>query len=46
MNAVSDDVFSLLSNAFKYTFEGSMTVRLTSADGLVHLTVEDTGVGQ
>jgi PAS domain S-box-containing protein len=40
-------VLNLLSNAFKFTFEGGITVRLeASADGRhAVLTVEDTGVG-
>lgn len=38
-------VFNLLSNAFKFTFTGSITVRLQWADTQVELTVEDTGIG-
>jgi signal transduction histidine kinase/DNA-binding NarL/FixJ family response regulator len=40
-------VFNLLSNAFKYTFEGSVTVSLRACgDGTaVELAVRDTGVG-
>lgn len=38
-------VFNLLSNAFKYTLKGSITVSLTSADGYAELCVTDTGVG-
>ena len=38
-------VLNLLSNAFKFTFEGCVTVRVSSAgDGAV-LTVSDTGIG-
>lgn len=38
-------VFNLLSNAFKYTLKGSITVSLTSADRHAELCVTDTGVG-
>ena len=38
-------VFNLVSNAFKFTFEGSITVRLRDAGAFVELTVEDTGEG-
>ncbi|MBT1699982.1 response regulator [Fulvivirgaceae bacterium PWU4] len=38
-------IFNLLSNAFKYTLKGSITVSLTSADRYAELCVTDTGVG-
>ncbi len=38
-------VLNLLSNAFKYTLEGSVSVRLREQDGKVELTVTDTGAG-
>ena len=38
-------VSNLLSNAFKFTFEGTVTLTLTPADGSVELQVSDTGVG-
>jgi signal transduction histidine kinase/DNA-binding response OmpR family regulator len=38
-------VLNLLSNAFKFTFEGAITVRLVEADGRAVLSVADTGVG-
>jgi len=38
-------VSNLLSNAFKFTFEGSVGVELTEDDDGVLLTVRDTGVG-
>jgi signal transduction histidine kinase len=38
-------VLNLLSNAFKFTFEGSITVRLRAVDGRAELEVTDTGVG-
>jgi signal transduction histidine kinase/CheY-like chemotaxis protein len=38
-------VLNLLSNAFKFTFEGEIAVRLHEADGHVQLSVQDTGVG-
>jgi signal transduction histidine kinase/DNA-binding response OmpR family regulator len=38
-------VLNLLSNAFKYTFEGSIEVRLRARDGHVDLSVRDTGTG-
>jgi len=38
-------VLNLLSNAFKFTFEGAITVRLIEQDGRAVLSVADTGVG-
>jgi len=38
-------VLNLLSNAFKFTLEGEIAVRLEEVDGGVRLTVRDTGVG-
>ena len=38
-------VLNLLSNAFKFTFEGSITVRLRQANNGVELQVLDTGTG-
>lgn len=38
-------VFNLLSNAFKYTFAGSITVALRAAPNAVTLQVSDTGIG-
>ncbi|WP_159009100.1 ATP-binding protein [Bradyrhizobium sp. S69] len=40
-------VFNLLSNAFKFTFEGSISVRMHAADDgkSAELVVRDTGVG-
>jgi signal transduction histidine kinase/CheY-like chemotaxis protein len=40
-------VFNLLSNAFKFTFEGSISVRMHAADNgkSAELVVRDTGVG-
>ena len=38
-------VLNLLSNAFKYTLEGSVSVRLTEDDGRAVFSVEDTGPG-
>jgi PAS domain S-box-containing protein len=38
-------VLNLLSNAFKFTFEGSITVRLRAVDGCAELRVVDTGTG-
>ncbi len=38
-------VSNLLSNAFKFTFEGSVTLILQSTDDAVELQVRDTGVG-
>ena len=42
---VEQVVDQLLSNASKFTPEGSVTVRLGVEDGTVRLEVEDTGVG-
>jgi len=38
-------VSNLLSNAFKFTFQGSVAVTLKPMDGAVELQVRDTGVG-
>jgi PAS domain S-box-containing protein len=38
-------VLNLLSNAFKYTLEGGITVRLNETKGSIILEVTDTGVG-
>ena len=38
-------VLNLLSNAFKYTLQGRIVVRLRGADGQAVLEVEDSGVG-
>jgi PAS domain S-box-containing protein len=38
-------VLNLLSNAFKFTLQGEITVRLETVDGRARLTVRDTGVG-
>ena len=38
-------VFNLLSNAFKYTLKGSITVEMKDAKGNFVLKVKDTGVG-
>src|SRR6185369_15262754 len=38
-------VFNLLSNAFKFTFEGGITVRLKESGENVELEVSDTGTG-
>ncbi|MBD2210600.1 response regulator [Nostoc linckia FACHB-104] len=38
-------VFNLLSNAFKFTFNGEITVRLQDFADFVELTVADTGIG-
>ncbi len=38
-------VFNLLSNAFKFTFSGKITVRLEYVQNYVDLIVEDTGIG-
>lgn len=36
---------NLLSNSFKYTNEGSITVKLSLKDGFLVLQVDDTGIG-
>lgn len=38
-------VLNLLSNAFKYTFEGTITVRIEHKEMTVEVSVQDTGVG-
>jgi signal transduction histidine kinase len=38
-------VFNLLSNAFKYTLDGSISVRVSAAGEDALLTVTDTGIG-
>lgn len=38
-------VLNLISNAFKFTFHGSITVRLQPVGGFIELSIADTGVG-
>lgn len=38
-------VFNLLSNAFKFTFEGEIRISLRQVNGAVELSVKDTGTG-
>ena len=38
-------VFNLLSNAFKFTLQGSVGISLVRHDGMVRLSVRDTGSG-
>ncbi len=38
-------VVNLVANAFKFTFEGSIAVRLHAGEGSVQLTVQDSGAG-
>jgi PAS domain S-box-containing protein len=38
-------IFNLLSNAFKFTLAGKITVRLKDYDKYVELTIQDTGIG-
>jgi PAS domain S-box-containing protein len=38
-------VLNLLSNAFKFTFEGEIAIRIRDAAGGIELTVSDTGTG-
>ena len=38
-------VLNLISNAFKFTLAGSITVRLRPVDGAAELQVSDTGTG-
>jgi len=38
-------VLNLVSNAFKFTFEGEIAIRLHEHDGRVELVVSDTGTG-
>jgi signal transduction histidine kinase len=38
-------VLNLISNAFKFTFEGQIAVRLNAVDDRIELSVSDTGTG-
>ncbi len=38
-------VLNLLSNALKFTFDGSITVRVGRSDGAAVVTIADTGIG-
>ena len=38
-------VLNLLSNAFKFTFEGEITIELRKQDSVAELRVRDTGIG-
>jgi len=38
-------IFNLLSNAFKFTFEGGIELQVRAAGGVVEVSVRDTGVG-
>ena len=38
-------ILNLLSNAFKFTFDGEIAVSLRETEGMVELLVRDTGVG-
>lgn len=38
-------VLNLLSNAFKFTLQGGITVRLAQSEEMAELTVADTGIG-
>jgi signal transduction histidine kinase len=38
-------VLNLLSNAFKFTFDGEIVLALAAHDGHVELTIRDTGIG-
>ncbi len=38
-------VLNLVSNAFKFTFEGTISVAVSAVDGHAELTVRDTGTG-
>ena len=38
-------ILNLVSNAFKYTNEGSITVAIREQDGEVRISVQDTGIG-
>lgn len=38
-------VLNLLSNALKYTLQGSVSVRVTAEEGMAVVAIEDTGIG-
>lgn len=38
-------ILNLISNAFKYSNEGEIAIEISQSDGLVHVSVSDTGVG-
>jgi PAS domain S-box-containing protein len=45
LTKVRQCLFNLLSNACKFTHDGTITLRVRAADGRLYFAVEDTGIG-
>lgn len=45
-NRLTQVILNLISNAYKFTFEGKIAIKATrTSEGLIHLSVSDTGIG-
>ena len=44
-NRLQQILHNLVGNAIKFTHEGHITIKAQQVDGMVHISVEDTGIG-